>query len=322
MLDEARPQLSMPLRHNCVPWFANPIFVDIFRVPTIEQMVGRIDAFVATNHVVLPARRALNIALVHDVGRLTHPHLYGWRQVTRFRLLARRLARFGHEFVVPTESVAREVVALRIAPSQRVHVVPWFARPLPGEDAPMPPGVPTNEPLILCVATLERRKNVPHLIRAFQRAAHKVPHHLVVAGGAGSAQAEAVAVARSNGAAERIHFVGHAGAAQLGALYRRAELAVCPSLYEGFGLPLVEAMSCGCPVVASDIPPHREVGGDAVRLVPPQDEDALTNGLLDLTRDQGARIALGQLGLERSRRFSEGRTRRLMGELFSCRSAL
>ena len=70
---------------------------------------------------------------------------------------------------------------------------------------------------------------------------------------------------RSNGAAHRIHLVGHAGEAVLSALYRRADLVVCPSLYEGFGLTLLEAMASGCPVLATDIPAHREVGGGAVR---------------------------------------------------------
>ena len=320
-LDGKMPDLGMPVRRNWVPWLAERLFTDLLRRPTVEDLVGRVDAYIATNHVVLPARRARNIALVHDVGRLTHPHLYGSRQVWRFRHLARRLARFADTFVVPTEAVAGELVGLGIGTRDRIHVVPWFARLLPATGAGLPSGVPDDLPLILCVATLERRKNIPHLVRAFQRAAHAVPHHLVVAGGAGPSLEEALSVARSNGAADRIHFIGHAGAEQLGALYRKADLAVCPSLYEGFGLPLVEAMAHGCPVMASDIPVHREVGGGAIRLVPPNDEDALVEALVDLSRDQGARLTLRRLGLERTRDFSPDRTRRLLGEAFSWRSA-
>jgi glycosyltransferase involved in cell wall biosynthesis len=320
-LDGKVPDLGIPLRRNWVPWLADRLFTDLLRRPTVEDMLGRVGAYIATNHVVLPARSARNIALVHDVGRLTHPHLYGSRQVWRFQILARRLARFADTIVVPTEAVARELVGLGISARDRIHVVPWFARVLPANGASLPSGVPGDRPLILCVATLERRKNIPHLVRAFQRAAHALPHHLVLAGGAGPSLEEALAVARSNGASDRIHFIGHAGAEQLGVLYRSADLAVCPSLYEGFGLPLVEAMAHGCPVMASDIPVHREVGGDAIRLVPADDEDALVEGLVDLSKDQGARLALRRLGLERTRDFSPDRTRRLFSEVFSWRSA-
>lgn len=320
-LDGKVPDLGLPVRRNWVPWLADRLFSDLLGRPAVEDLVGRVDAYIATNHVVFPARRARNIALVHDVGRLTHPHLYGRRQVWRFRHLARRLARLSDLFVVPTEAIAQEMLGLGIGTRDRIRVVPWFARVLPANGAAMPSGVPEDLPLILCVATLERRKNVPHLVRAFQRAAHAVPHHLVVAGGAGPSLEEALSVARSNGAADRIHFIGHARADQLGALYRKADLAVCPSLYEGFGLPLVEAMAHGCPVMASDIPVHREVGGGAIRLVPADDEDALVDGLVDLSRDQGARLALRRLGLERARDFSQDRTRQLLGALFSWRSA-
>jgi glycosyltransferase involved in cell wall biosynthesis len=313
--------LGVPVRRNWLPWLADRLLVDFLGRPYVEDLVGRVDAYIATNHVVFPARRARNIALVHDVGRLLHPHLYGPRQVWRFRHLAGRLKRFADTFVVPTEAVAQEMIGLGIGTRERIRVVPWFARVLPANGAGMPTGVPEDLPLILCVATIERRKNIPHLVRAFQRAAHSVPHHLVVAGGAGSSLEETLAVARSNGAADRIHFIGHTGADQLGALYRKADLAVCPSLYEGFGLPLVEAMAHGCPVMASDIPVHREVGGDAIRLVPANDENALADGLVDLSRDEGARHSLRRLGLERTRTFSLDRTRRLLGELLSSRSA-
>jgi hypothetical protein len=113
----------------------------------------------------------------------------------------------------------------------------------------------------------------------------------------------------------RVHFVGHIGPEQLGALYRRAELAVCPSLYEGFGLTLLEAMAAGCPVLAADIPAHREVAGDAARLVAPRDERAFADGLRELARDGGARADLRGRGLERSRAFNPTETRRRLRAL-------
>jgi glycosyltransferase involved in cell wall biosynthesis len=308
--------LDVPLVRNWVPRTLNPLLMDVVRWPKVETLFGRLDVFVATNYAILPARRATNIALLHDVGRLMHPHLYGRRQVLRIRLMVRRCARYADILMVPSESVAREVLQLGLAGMDRIRVVPWFARPLPPAGAALE-GLPLESPFLLCVATHERRKNIPLLVRAFQRAAEDLPHHLVIAGGTGPDSEVVQATARSNGASERIHLVGYANATQLATLYRNADVAVCPSCYEGFGLTLLEAMASGCPVLATDIAAHREVGGDAVRLVPPDDERAISAGLVELARDDLARRQLRDLGLERSRRFSMGETRRQFGDLLS-----
>jgi glycosyltransferase involved in cell wall biosynthesis len=308
--------LDIPVVRNWVPRILNPIFMDIVRWPAVETLCDRLDVFVATNYAILPARRATNIALVHDVGRLVHPHLYGRRQVLRFRIMVRRCARFADILMVPTESVAREVLDLGLATVDRIRVVPWFARAMPPARSELD-GLPVDGPFLLCVATHERRKNLPLLVRAFQHAAEGLPHHLVIAGGAGPDSEAALATARSNGASDRIHFIGHADPVQLATLYENAEIAICPSCYEGFGLTLLEAMARGCPVLATDIAAHREVGGDAVRLVPPDDEQAISAGLVELLRDDLARQQLRDLGLERSRRFSTRETRRQFGDLLS-----
>lgn len=308
--------LDVPVVRNWLPRILNPLLMDVVCWPTVETLFGRLDVFVATNYAILPARRATNIALIHDVGRLVHPHLYGKRQVLRTRLMVRRCARFADILMVPTESVAREVLDLGLAGADRIRVVPWFARAMPPARSQLD-GLPVNGPFLLCVATHERRKNLPLLVRAFQRAAEELPHHLVIAGGTGPDSEAVLATARSNGASDRIHFIGHADPVQLATLYGKADLAVCPSCYEGFGLTLLEAMASGCPVLATDIAAHREVGGDAVRLVPPDDEQAISAGLVDLVRDDLARRQLRDLGLERSRRFSTRETRRQFGDLLS-----
>jgi len=313
-VSEGAPATPYPLGYNWVPRLLNPLFFDLLAWPRAEMLLGPIDLFVATNYLMLPTRAARRVAILHDVGRLRHPELYGRRQVWRARFTLRRCARLADRIIVPTRAVAAEVAELGLASPDRIDVVPLAARPLPRSSSAAIAGVPTDAPVLLCVTTMEPRKNLPLLLRAFERAASSLPdHHLVIAGGGGADAVTVDALARSNGTAARIHFHGPANEVQLGALYRRADVTLCPSLYEGFGLTLLEAMSCGSPVVASDIPPHREVGGEAVRLVPPRDERLFSEALVDVARDAAAREEMRQQGLRRSGRFAWEETRRRLG---------
>jgi len=315
------PDLGIRLVRNWVPRVLNPLLLDVLRWPPVEAFLGPTDVFIATNYFLPPARRATTLAFIHDVGRLTHPELYGARQVLRARILLRRCARFADLFVAPSEAVAGEITNLGILPRRRIHVVPLAARTLPSGEAAVPPPVPAGAPYLLCVSTLERRKNIPFLLRAFGLASRRLPHHLVVAGATGESAREALGGAQLDGLAPRVHFLGHAAESTLGALYHRAEVTVCPSLYEGFGLPVLEAMACGCPVLASDIAAHREVGGEAVRLAPGRDEAAFAESLVDLASDERARSDLRDRGILRSRQFSWTETgRRLRETLTSPRS--
>jgi len=313
-LRDGVPHLPIQLRANWVPRPLDGLFFDRLGWPKVETILGDVDVYIATNFMLPPTRGAAAVVFVHDIGRLTHPELYNRRQVDRCRRLARRWSRHADLLLTPSAAVAREVVEFGLAREESVRVVPLGVRAFPADDgAPAIREVPPDAPIVLCVATLDKRKNIPHLLRSFLEAQKALPHHLVVAGGPGSDSRQAFEAA---GSSDRIHFVGHADERSLSALYRRADVTVCPSLYEGFGLPLLEAMACGCPVLASDIPAHREVGGDAVRLVPPTDRDALTGSLIRLGRDAGERIALRARGLQRSRDFTwEATDRRLRESL-------
>jgi alpha-1,3-rhamnosyl/mannosyltransferase len=311
--DDLKPDI--PVVANWIPRGLNPILPDLVPWPTVETLLGKTDAYIATNYHMIPARHATTAAYIHDVGRLTHAHLYRERQVVRFRRVIRRCARFADLLVAPTESVRDEILRLEIAPADRVRVVPLGVRALPEPTTDV--AVAENAPFLLCVGSLDKHKNVPFLLRAFARASHRMPHHLVVAGGMGSDVEEVLAAARTDGASSRIHFLGHTDEANLASLYRRADFTVCPSLYEGFGLPLLEAMASGCPVLATDIAAHREVSGGAARLISPDSEDAFAEGLVELARDEATRADLSARGLKRSREFSWDRTSKALKEVLT-----
>jgi glycosyltransferase involved in cell wall biosynthesis len=146
-------------------------------------------------------------------------------------------------------------------------------------------GVP--EPFVLSVGTLEPRKNLIRLIRAYRQVAPDVPHALVLAGGDGWHGTE-LDTELGRGGAGRIVRTGRVDAADLDALYRRAGAFVYPSLYEGFGLPVLDAMSRGVPVVTSNTSALAELAGDHAILVDPTDIAELAEGLHRVLTDHGA----------------------------------
>ncbi len=166
------------------------------------------------------------------------------------------------------------------------------------------------ERVILYLGTLEPRKGLDTLVAAFARLAADLPHHLVIAGKRGWYTEPLFRQVRALGLERRVHFPGYVAAGDQAALYSLADLFVLPSRYEGFGLPVLEAMACGTPVVCSQAASLPEVAGDAAVLVPPGDVEALAGGLRGVLQDGVLRQGLRERGLERARRFTWEETAR------------
>jgi glycosyltransferase involved in cell wall biosynthesis len=227
------------------------------------------------------------------------------------RLSARRAARV----IAVSAHTASDVVARLGVPPERVAVVPNAVgeefRPEPDArvlaEFRAAKGLP--ERFVLFVGTLEPRKNVAGLLRAFARVAAAEPEvPLVIAGGKGWLYDEIFALHKQLGLGDRVRFTGYAAAEELPRLYAAATVFVYPSFYEGFGLPPLEAMACGTPVVASNASSLPEVVGEAGLTVDPRDEGALAAALLLLLRDPDRRAALRAAGLARAAGFSWART--------------
>jgi len=163
---------------------------------------------------------------------------------------------------------------------------------------------------VLCVGTLQTRKNHLRLIQAFEKIQAQIPHSLAIAGGNGSG-AEAIQAHLAAHPNPRIRLLGYVEDDNLPALYTAADGLALPSLWEGFGLPLLEAMACGTPVLTSDTSSLREVTGDAGLLVNPNDVDDIAENLKRLLTDDPLRARLREAGFQRARLFSwEGNARR------------
>jgi glycosyltransferase involved in cell wall biosynthesis len=159
--------------------------------------------------------------------------------------------------------------------------------------------------LILYVGTIEPRKNLPRLIGAYRRLREEgAPHGLVIAGGRGWLCDDVFEAAGRDGLREHVVFTGQVGEDDLLALYQSADVFAYPSLYEGFGLPVLEAMACGVPVVCSDRGSLPEAAGDAALLVDPTDEPAMAAALVRALHDDDLRREMTARGLRRAQEFT------------------
>jgi glycosyltransferase involved in cell wall biosynthesis len=251
--------------------------------PPVELLTGALDVFHGTNFVLPPARRAGGVVTVHDLAYLLHRDTVSADSARLRELVPRGLAR-ASVVCVPSVAVAAEVQETYRLPTDRVQVTPLGVDPAWAAAEPLPRArlheLRLGRPYLLFVGTLEPRKNLGVLLRAFAAvcAADRDGPLLALAGPAGWGEELDVPAA----AAGRVVRLGYLDEPDLHGLMAGAHALVFPSVYEGFGLPPLEAFAAGVPVVAGDIPTIRETVGrepGLARLVPVEDTDALADAL-------------------------------------------
>jgi len=254
----------------------------------------------------------------HDMSLTLLPEAHTLKKRLLTASLIPTVARRARRILVPSESTRRDVARLLPVDPGRIRLVPYAASPIyrpRSDDAPLPHGV--RPPYFLYVGTVEPRKNLARTLRAFARVARALPdHRFVIVGQAGWKYAEVLKEARRPDLADRVVLSGYVLESELPALYNRATALVYPSLYEGFGLPVVEAMACGTPVLTSDGSSLSEVAGGAALLVDPLREDALAGALVRLAQDAHLRADLRARGVARAAEFSWERTARETIEVY------
>jgi glycosyltransferase involved in cell wall biosynthesis len=252
------------------------------------------------------------VVTVHDVSYARHPEWFSLRDRLVLSLGVKNTLSRAAGVITISRHARSELCAHYKIPEARVLAAPLAADPLfrvlsaseGGPDRLAGKGV--RFPYVLGVGNLQPRKNLPRLVAAFARAKRqsRLPHQLVLAGKAQWRESEVFEVVRQEGIEADILFTGYLSDGELVALYNGAEAFAYPSLYEGFGLPVLEAMACGTPVISSHSTSIPEVAGDAAVLIAPTDTDALADALVRVLSDRALRADLRERGLRQAERFS------------------
>jgi len=263
------------------------------------------------------------VVTIHDMTLSLLPQYHPWRKRLIVRPLIPLIARRATRIITDSEHARADIVRLLRVPPERVVVVPLAAaaifRPAPAdEQARVRARYQLDQPYLLYVGTLEPRKNLVRLIRAWHTLWRRgiIPHQLVLVGGRGWQDAEIYATIAQLNCGNALRLAGYVPTADLPALYSAADAFAFPSLSEGFGLPVIEAMACGTPVLISTAPALRELAGAAALAIDPRDERALTDTLELLLTDAALRADLRTRGLLRAAAFSWDRAARSTLEVY------
>jgi len=262
-----------------------------------------------TRHLVppTPGVRVPCIVTVHDVLPLREPQLYSAAIRTNYRLLTPRAVRRAVRVITGSQYTRGELTELLDVDPARIDVTPYGVdsrfRPAPADPRVLRARFGIDRPFVACVGTLEPRKNLAGAVEAFARLTkHDRGTSLVVIGGRGWDAGATERAARR--ARAPIVLTGHVSDEELVGLLGSARCFLFPSFYEGFGLPPLEAMACGTPVVAADRASLPEVTGGAALLVDPEDPEAMASTVHQVLEDEALAERLRELGLRQAARYS------------------
>jgi glycosyltransferase involved in cell wall biosynthesis len=292
----------------------------------LPAYIGRnsLALFHGTNYEVSLRDKCPTVLTIHDLSSLLHSNTHVPRAVWRSRLRLPLMARKATLIVTPSQLVRSEVCEHLKTKADKVVAVPLAPRrcftPLPSSvtlETRRRLGI--EDEFLLFVGTIEPRKNLLTLIRAFEEILRTTDlrPQLVIVGKTGWKTDELFTYLEKSWTRDRVLLTGYLSDEDLCALYSSCRAFIYPSIYEGFGLPPLEAMSCGAAVIASPVPSITESAGRVARLVSPEDVHALAESMVELLTDTGARESLSIAGSRHAANFSWERTAASTREVYT-----
>lgn len=263
-------------------------------------------------------RNLKKILTIHDLTPLLFPETHIKKNAILWNSTLKLIKSKVDAIITDSMNTKIDCINYLKIPEEKIRVVPLAAdaryKPLPHMELvkeELKNKYKLKLPFILCVGTLEKRKNIPTLIKAFNELiTNEIKHKLIIIGQKGWKYNEIFETINRLGLNDEIIFTGYVPDEDLVKFYNAADLFVYPSLYEGFGLPPLEAMACGTPVITSNTSSLPEVVGDAGIMVDPYETDVLSDEMYKILTNESLHSNLRKRGLKRAEKFSWDRTAR------------
>lgn len=295
---------------------AHPFFWHFAVIRDLKR--EKVQMFFAAASFIIPAflpKKIKLIITVHDLAAFLHPALHQFKATVIERIFLRRALKKTDSVLVPSVNTKNDLVRLMNFPAGKIFVTPlgvdeMFFKNNAADNAAAGKKYNLPQKFILAVSGLEPRKNIARLIDAFAEVKKKhTEYKLIIAGGSGwRADKVKRKIARSG---DTIMHIGKCETEDLPALYANAAVFVFPSLYEGFGIPPLEAMASGCPAVCSNASSLPEVTGDAALIVNPENTEEIAIAILKIIEDKRLRDKLSERGRARAKSFTWKKTAEL-----------
>ena len=305
--------LNFELQEKWIPFRVANFLLDRIQLP-IESIVGSFDVFHALDHSAPSLASGKLVITIHDLAFLIYPDRnftspeFTKNGMSRMRKLAKR----ADMIIAVSQNTKHDIEDVLGVSGEKIRVVYEAAetRFMPIGEAAVLSIVRQRyhlpERFILFVGTMEPRKNIPLLLNSYQslKETRKIKHKLVLAGRLGWSYENIFLLLNELGLKEDVILPGHIAREDLPALYNLADLFVYPSFYEGFGLPPLEAMACGTPVIASRSSCFPEILGEAAILIDPKDANELSEKMYLMINDHALSSRYAEQGIKRAAQFS------------------